>query len=77
MRKCACGDDIKHISICEQIHELKIRRVYIGLSDIGMVCSQNILEFIGIVGWNCLPTAELDCHSLQNGRDNQIQSRNL
>ena len=77
MRKCACCEHIKHISICEQIHDIQTRCVYIGFSDIGILCSRMLWEFVGICDWNRLPTAELDCHDLQNGRENQIQSRYL
>ena len=77
MRKCACGYYTKRISISEQIHEIQIRSVYNGLSDIGILCSKHPLEFIGFFDWNRLPTAEFDRHYLQSSRDNNIQSRNL
>ena len=77
MRKCACGDHIKHISICEPIHELAIRCVYIGLSDFGVLCSQILSELIGIFDWNRLPIAELDRQYLQNGCNHSIQGRNV
>ena len=77
MRKCASGEYIKYISICEQVHKIQIRCVCKGLSDIGILCSQILWEFICISDWNRLPTAELDRHSLQHCRNNQIQSRNL
>ena len=60
-----------------QIHELRTCCVYIGLSDIGILCSQNILAFIGVVDSNILLIAELDCHHLRNGRDNKHLSRVL
>ena len=48
MRKCACGVHVKDISICEQIHEITIRCVYIDLSNIGILCSLILWEFIGV-----------------------------
>ena len=54
-----------------------MRGVYNGLSDIGILPSQNGWAFKRVVDWNCLPVAELYCHYLQNDRQNQIQSWNL
>ena len=77
MRKCACGEHIKHISSLEHIHETQIRCVHSSLSDTGILCSLNIWALISIFDWTCIPTAELDGHDLQNGRANQDQSMNL
>ena len=68
---------IKHISVLEQIHQTLIRCVCNCLSDIGFFGSQHLLAFIGVCDWNRPPTAELDCHDLQNGRDDQNQSMNF
>ena len=48
MSKCACGEDSKHISILYHIHETRIRCVHNGLSDIGILCSQDRLAFLGV-----------------------------
>ena len=78
MHKCACGEHIKHVFfISEQIHAFQTRYVYIGLSDICILCSQHVLAFICMFYWHRLPIAELDRYYVQHGRENQIQSRNL
>ena len=43
------------------------------MSGIGILCSQNLWAFIGIVDWNRLPIAELERH--YHGRENQNTER--
>ena len=71
MRRCACSEHMKHMSNVEQIHETKIRYAHSGLSDIRVLCSQNMWAFICKFDWNCLPTAELERHYTKNGNGNQ------
>ena len=70
MRKCACGEHIKHISMLEQNHEIQLRCVHSCLSDIGVLCSQNLWAFIHMIDWIRPPIAEVERHYLQNGRGN-------
>ena len=72
MLKCVCGEHIKHTSNVEQMHAINMRCVHNGLSDIGILSSQNLWKFIGLFDRNRLPTAELDRHYLQNGRTKHI-----
>ena len=60
MRKCACGDRIKHIVGVHHFQEIEI-----------ILCSQNMWAFIGRFDWNRLSTAELERHYLQHGCDHQ------
>ena len=66
MLKCACGEHIKHISSFVKMHTFQIRCVHNGLSNIGILCSQNVLALICIFDWNRLPVTELDRHYVQN-----------
>ena len=71
MRKCASDEHLEHIVCFQHFHEIEIIDAHNGLTDSCIVCSQNMLAFISRFDWNRLPTAELERHYLQNGRDNQ------
>ena len=51
------------------VHDTEIFDAHSGLSDIGILSNQHLWAFIRHVDWNRLPTAELECHYLQNVRD--------
>ena len=71
MHKCASGEHLKHLVCFQHSHEIEIIDAHNGLTDSCILCIQNMLAFIGSFVWNRLPTAELDCHYLHNGRENQ------
>ena len=70
MLKCVCSEHLKHFFIFEQLYETQIRCAHSVSSDACIFSSQNRLAFITVFDWNRLPTAELERHDLQNGRDN-------
>ena len=59
---------IKHIPFVHTFHETQIRYAHWGLSDICVLSSQNRSGFISISDRNCVATAELDCHCIENSR---------
>ena len=71
MRKCACGEHLKHIVCLHRFHEIEIIDTHMGLSDSFILCSRHMWAFIGSFDWNRFPAAELERHYVQNGRDNQ------
>ena len=71
MRKCTCGRHIKHIVCFRHFPDTEIIEAPSGLSDSCILCSQNVSVFISRFDWNRLPTAELERHDLQHGRDNK------
>ena len=76
MRKCACGEHLKHVVCFRNSHEIEIIDPHIGLSDSCILCSQNLLAFTGSFDWNRLPTAEVERDDLKNGRDHK-QTRSV
>ena len=71
MRKCACGADITHIVFLQHVHEHEILDAHRVRRDTGFLCSQHLLAFICLFDQNRPPTAELERHYLQHGRDHQ------
>ena len=69
MSKCACGEHMTHIVFFSHIHDTETLDVHSGLSDTGISCSQTMWAFISMFDSNSLPTAELERHYLQHGRN--------
>ena len=51
--------------------DTQIRLAHCGLSDASIFSSQHLWALISIFDWNRFPTAGLERHHLQNGRDNR------
>ena len=55
----------------QHVHQIEVIDAHNGLSDSCILCSQQMLAFIGGFDWNRLPTAELERDCLQHGFGNQ------
>ena len=62
LHKCVCWERLNHISSFQTSHETQMRYAHRGMSDICILSSQSLSEFIHISDGNRFATAELERH---------------